>query len=511
MFLRAAFSPSDLGRPPRLLLALVASLFLALAPGGRAADPAEVALRASDPRFLYEGRIDGRDPAAPVLAWQGSRVSIDFEGPLLVLAFTKADGKNFLDVHVDGQVWVAAVAEGGPSRVVFPLPLSQGRHHLSLHKRQEAAGGSFAFGGIGIAQGSRAWAPRTPAYSLKMEFYGDSITAGACDEDGPSDQWEDRRTHNGELSYAAVTGEAYHADWRNISVSGIGIVTGWIPVVAGQTWDKLYPTADSPAADLTLWTPDVLCVNLGDNDADYPKAHGLPFPGGFDAKYTELIRGIRNAYPKAEIVMLLGGMESAERGLGPRGRPARGSRPTHASLRLPALDPEPSPGFRPPHPGRRAHLLAPGPAFHGEVYPPMTWVFWALLSAAFAGITAILAKVGVENVNSNLATAIRTTVVLVITWAIVFASLPAGSVTVPSRRTLLFLVLSGIATGLSWLCYFRALQLGEASQVAPVDKLSVVFVILLAAIFLRERLTLQHAIGGALIVAGSLVLAWRQH
>jgi len=139
----------------------------------------------------------------------------------------------------------------------------------------------------------------------------------------------------------------------------------------------------------------------------------------------------------------------------------------------------------------------------------MTWVFWALLSAAFAGITAILAKVGVESVNSNLATAIRTTVVLVITWAIVFVTLPAGSITVPSRRTLL--VLSGIATGLSWLCYFRALQLGEASQVAPVDKLSVVFVILLAAIFLRERLTLQHAIGGALIVAGSLVLAWKQH
>jgi len=135
----------------------------------------------------------------------------------------------------------------------------------------------------------------------------------------------------------------------------------------------------------------------------------------------------------------------------------------------------------------------------------MTWVFWALLSAAFAGITAVLAKVGVENVNSNLATAIRTTVVLVITWAIVFATLPAGSMTVPSRRTLLFLALSGMATGLSWLCYFRALQLGEASQVAPVDKLSVVFVIL------RERLTLQHAIGGTLIVAGSLVLAWKQH
>jgi len=139
----------------------------------------------------------------------------------------------------------------------------------------------------------------------------------------------------------------------------------------------------------------------------------------------------------------------------------------------------------------------------------MTWVLWALLSALFAGITAVLAKVGVENVNSNLATAIRTTFVLVITWAIVLVSSPAGTVTMPGRRTLLFLGLSGIATGLSWLCYFRALQLGEASRVAPVDKLSVVFAILLAGIFLRERLTLQHAVGGALIVAGSLVLAWK--
>jgi transporter family protein len=139
----------------------------------------------------------------------------------------------------------------------------------------------------------------------------------------------------------------------------------------------------------------------------------------------------------------------------------------------------------------------------------MNWVVWAVLSAAFAGITAILAKVGVEHVDSSLATAIRTTVVLVLTWAIAFAVAPAGQLAVPGRRTLLFLGLSGIATGLSWLCYFRALQLGEASRVAPIDKLSVVFAIVLAGIFLRERLTWQQAVGGVLIVAGSLVIAWR--
>jgi bacterial/archaeal transporter family protein len=138
----------------------------------------------------------------------------------------------------------------------------------------------------------------------------------------------------------------------------------------------------------------------------------------------------------------------------------------------------------------------------------MTWLAWALLSAFFAGITAVLAKIGVENVNSNLATAIRTTVILVIVWGIALVTAPAGSLTLPGRRTLLFLSLSGAATGLSWLCYFRALQLGEVSRVAPIDKLSVVFAIVLAAIILRERLTIQHAIGGGLVVAGSLVLAW---
>jgi len=139
----------------------------------------------------------------------------------------------------------------------------------------------------------------------------------------------------------------------------------------------------------------------------------------------------------------------------------------------------------------------------------MNWVAWALLSAVFAGITAVLAKVGVANVSSSLATAIRTTVILVITWAIAYAASPPGGLAMPGRRTLLFLALSGVATGLSWLCYFRALQLGEASRVAPIDKLSVVFAIVLAGLFLRERLTWQQAVGGTLIVAGSLVIAWK--
>ncbi|MGA2656004.1 MAG: EamA family transporter [Verrucomicrobiota bacterium] len=138
----------------------------------------------------------------------------------------------------------------------------------------------------------------------------------------------------------------------------------------------------------------------------------------------------------------------------------------------------------------------------------MNWMLWALLSAFFAGITAILAKVGVAGVDSNLATAVRTTVVLAFTWVIALATNPAASLRQLSQRTLVFLTLSGLATGLSWLCYFRALQLGQASRVAPVDKLSVVFAIALAAVLLGEKLNWHQYLGGALIVSGAVILAW---
>ncbi len=138
-----------------------------------------------------------------------------------------------------------------------------------------------------------------------------------------------------------------------------------------------------------------------------------------------------------------------------------------------------------------------------------SWLLWAGASAVFAAVTAILAKLGVEGVNSNLATAVRTGVVLVFAWTIVFATGEAGGLKSLGARGWLFLVLSGLATGLSWLCYFRALQIGQASQVAPIDKLSVVFTLALAALFLGEKLTWHEWFGGTLIVAGAVVIALR--
>jgi transporter family protein len=134
------------------------------------------------------------------------------------------------------------------------------------------------------------------------------------------------------------------------------------------------------------------------------------------------------------------------------------------------------------------------------------WLGWSLLSALFAGLTAVLAKAGVAGIDSNLATAVRTVVVLVLAWAIVLTR-PSQPISAIPMRAWAFLVLSGLATGASWLCYFRALKLGEASKVAPVDKLSVVVAMLLAALFLGESLTWRHALGGLLIVAGAVVLA----
>ena len=134
------------------------------------------------------------------------------------------------------------------------------------------------------------------------------------------------------------------------------------------------------------------------------------------------------------------------------------------------------------------------------------WRVYAILSAVFAALTAIFAKIGVKDVDSNLATAIRTTVILLLTWSIVFFSSKPIALHDISTKTWVFLVLSGVATGLSWLCYFKAIQLGDVCRVAPIDKLSVVFIILLSALFLHETITWKIAIGACLIALGSILM-----
>lgn len=135
------------------------------------------------------------------------------------------------------------------------------------------------------------------------------------------------------------------------------------------------------------------------------------------------------------------------------------------------------------------------------------WLIFAALSAVFAALTSILAKIGIDGVHSNLATAIRTVVVLIMAWVMVFVTHSQSGITSIGKRSWLFLILSGLATGISWLCYYKALQIGEASKVVPVDKMSVVITMLMAFVFLNEKFTIKSMIGVILITAGTIFMA----
>jgi hypothetical protein len=263
---------------------------------------------ASDKCLRYEGRFDFADANSPVVIWQASRISTDFEGDTLALLFNGAKNQNFFNAQIDNSTTIVEVNEGMPPKGTTFTGLGVGRHHLVLSKRSEANAGSVHFRGIQIGEGAKVWSSAPVAYKLRMEFIGDSKTVGACNEDANIDQWDTRRTHNGMLSYAAIASKAFSADHRNISVSGMGIITGYVDVKAGQMWNRIYPNASSAIADLNAWTPDVVFVNLGDNDESFTVKQKQPFPVDFNDGYISLVQNIRGVYPKAHIVLLRGGM-----------------------------------------------------------------------------------------------------------------------------------------------------------------------------------------------------------
>jgi hypothetical protein len=263
---------------------------------------------ASDARFRYEGRFDFANSNAPVVIWQASRISVDFSGNTIGLIFTNANGQNFFNVQADGTNQVIAIPEESHPKPVALSGFGDGRHHLTLFKRSEASAGTVQFCGVELPSSANVWPPQPLHYKLRMEFIGDSITVGACNEDGEQDQWTNRLTHNAAFSYATLTADAFSADPRNIAVSGMGVATGWVPVKAGEIWDKIYPNPSSPRANLVQWTPQVIFVNLGENDDSFPRAHGQAFPTNYTSAYVTLIHAIRSARPDAQIVILRGGM-----------------------------------------------------------------------------------------------------------------------------------------------------------------------------------------------------------
>lgn len=277
------------------------------------ADPAMTLLPASDARYRYEGRIYAAQPTRPVLIWSGTRVAIDFAGDRLALQFGPIEGQCVFNVTVNGVTEIADLRSGSGARYVWPHALPAGRHRLELFKRSEASKGHVTFHGIEISPEAEVWAAAGPEYRLKMEFLGDSITVGACNEDGATDQWDDYRTHNYALSWAHLTAGNFHADDRVAAYSGMGVITGWEKVRAGKIWDKIYPQEESVRQDFKTWQADVVFVNWGENDSSFTEAQKQPFPQEFAAGYVEVVKAIRAAYPQAQIVLLRGGMTGGAR------------------------------------------------------------------------------------------------------------------------------------------------------------------------------------------------------
>jgi lysophospholipase L1-like esterase len=290
------------------LLSCSAALLSSCKSSGEGSSSLIQTVAASDPRFRYEGRFDFADPDAPVVIWQASRISLDFDSDSLRLLFDDAKGQNFFNATVDDMTHIVAVNEGAAPVDASFENLGRGRHHLMLFKRTEATAGTVRFRGVDFGTAAHAWIPHDPDYKLKMEFIGDSITVGACDEDGPTDQWLDHRTHNNALSYGALTAAAFDADYRNIAVSGMGVVTGWSDLKAREVWNRIYPDPSSRLANLLSWKPRIVFINLGENDDSFPRAHQQPFPEHFTQGYVALVQAVRKAYPAAHIVLLRGGM-----------------------------------------------------------------------------------------------------------------------------------------------------------------------------------------------------------
>ncbi len=259
--------------------------------------------------FDYSGRIDFSQPSAPVFIWQGSQLRFGFTGQRFALRFAEVEGVNHFNVIIDGGASLLRLKAGETRDYILDAALAPGRHELVLFKRSEAMSGTARFLGVFIEPGEACLAPDDKPQRT-IEFYGDSITAGACDEDPDADQYDDLTTHNNYTSYAAVCSRILGVRYSNISFSGIGICASWHPLLMGRVWDRLYPRPDSQVYAFNVRPPDIVVINLGQNDHGFTADQGQPFPADFRERYVELIHAIRRRYPDAWIICAAGGMSA---------------------------------------------------------------------------------------------------------------------------------------------------------------------------------------------------------
>ncbi len=300
------------GRPAGLVAVMGAGLMPpALQPPG-AFEPMPQAqgwrhVRPGDSRLAWVGRFERRDPAAPLMAWSGSELRARFTGTRLALRLAGTMGRNHFTVEIDGRRHPLALPAGDAQDWRLREPLAAGVHSLRLVKRSEGSMGEARLLGLLLDEGAELLPPPPPR-PLRLEFYGDSITAGACNGDLGADQYDDLSTHDGTRAYGALVAERLGADYVGIALSGTGITRSWHELLMPQVWDRVAPRLDAPVAPVADPPPDVVIVNLGQNDHGFPASRGEPFAADFGARYLDFARVLRRRYPAARLVLALGGM-----------------------------------------------------------------------------------------------------------------------------------------------------------------------------------------------------------
>lgn len=277
-------------------------------------------IKADDTKLQYTGRIDFTRPDAPVISWPETSITGSFTSSMLAVRLDDHDGKNFFNVFIDGDEAQPFVlqAERGTRTYVVADHLAPGPHRFLITKRTEGAEGSTVFRGLELADGGKLLDP-PPRPTRRIEVFGDSITSGMGDEspdDGPDDRLRDKNSH---MSYAAITARALHAELHMISQSGIGVMISWFPFTMRDFYDQLSAVGNNDSHwDFASWTPDVVVINLLQNDnwligRDH-KLQPEPDEAARIAAYEAFAARIRQLYPKAYIVCALGSMDATRPG-----------------------------------------------------------------------------------------------------------------------------------------------------------------------------------------------------
>jgi len=281
---------------------------------------AAIVIPASDPHLQYTGRVDVTNKNAPVVSWPNTSLAANFTGSYLAVTFDDQNGKNFFNAFIDGDLDhpVILQMEKGEHQYVVADHLKAGKHSVLITKRTEGEEGATIIKGVSLADHARLLSP--PArLKRRIEFFGDSITSGMGDEspdDGVDDQLKDK---NSFMSYAAITARDLHAEMHMTSQSGIGIMVSWFDFVMPQFYDQLNAVGNNDSQwDFSSWTPDVVVINLFQNDSwltDRDKKL-LPLPTEEQRiqAYVDFASTIRSKYPKAYIVCTLGSMDATREG-----------------------------------------------------------------------------------------------------------------------------------------------------------------------------------------------------